>query len=519
MATTQQAVSGYELNLEEYWQVIRRRRWVILFCAVTMGVFSWVFTWMNQPPPLYSSSASVKIDQQSNMANFVLQGGQLASISDMRTQLMLVNSYALIERVAKRMGRIPKDLSNEEIIANPRYMNEIMALKNTISAQQEPDTGIIDIKAVSTNARFARDLAQTTADEFRIYNVEEKNRRVFDAKRFVEQQLVVVQGRLSKSEEAVRNYRQANNMSNIGDNAKAVSNMVSDLELSYRRESQRLSTLQFALSRLKQRLQSKTWDYQAVSVSGKISTYFDGLNQKLVDLALQHTQLSVDYTDAHPRMVEIRQQALSILHSMADELSRLVNITTEHMAEIQKSIESTEKQYIGLPDQALELQRLQRTVRINESLYDLLQKKHQEILIKEAEKVQDVSLIRPAMLSTMRINPVRTGQTAMAGSILGLVLGLIIALILESMDTSIGTIDEVEAFLGTPVVGFVPYLTHEEAAELFSGVEGLVTSGNELERQMRLVSHFSPLRRSRRPIAACAPTCCSRRVREGMYCW
>ena len=488
----QQAASGYELNLEEYWQVIRRRRWVIIFCAATMGVFSWVFTWMNQPPPLYSSSASIKIDQQSNMANFVLQGGQLASISNMQTQLMMVNSYALIERVAKRMGRIPKDLSNEEIVANPRYMNEIMALKNAISAEQEPDTGIIDIKAVSTDAQFARDLAQTTADEFRIYNVEEKNRRVFDAKRFIEQQLVVVQGRLSKSEEAVRNYRQVNHLSNIGDNAKAVSNMVSDLELSYRREAQRLSTLQFALSRLKKRLQSKTWDYQAVSVSGHISTYFDGLNKKLVDLALQHTQLSVDYTDAHPRMVEIRQQALSILHSMADELSRLVDITTEHMADIQKSIESTEKQYMGLPDQALELQRMQRTVRINEALYDLLQKKYQEVLIKEAEKVQDVSLIRPAMLSTMRINPVRTGQTAMAGSILGLVLGLIIALILESLDTSIGTIDEVESFLGAPVVGFVPYLSHEEAAELFSGVEGLATSGNALERQMRLVSHFSP---------------------------
>lgn len=489
---TQQAASGYELNLEEYWQVIRRRRWVILFCAATMGVFSWVFTWMNQPPPLYSSTASVKIDQQSNMANFVLQGGQLASISDMRTQLMLVNSYALIERVAKRMGRIPKDLSNEEIVGNPRYMNEIMALKNAVSAMQEPDTGIIDIKAVSTSAQFARDLAQTTADEFRIYNLEEKNRRVFDAKRFIEQQLVVVQGRLRKSEEAVRDYRQVNHLSNIGDNAKAVSNMVSDFELSYRREAQRLSTLRFALSRLKKRLTSNTWDYQAVSVSGRISTYFDGLNQKLVDLALQHTQLSVDYTEAHPRMVEIRHQAVSILHSMAAELERQVNITTEHMAEIQKSIESTEKQYMGLPDQALELQRLQRTVRINEALYDLLEKKYQEILIKEAEKVQDVSLIRPALLSTIRINPVRTGQTAMAGSILGLVLGLIIALILESMDTSIGTIDEVETFLGAPVVGFVPYLTHEEAAELFSGVEGLATSGNALERQMRLISHFSP---------------------------
>jgi len=42
------------------------------------------------------------------------------------------------------------------------------------------------------------------------------------------------------------------------------------------------------------------------------------------------------------------------------------------------------------------------------------------------------------------------------------------------------------------VIGFVPHIAHDEAVELFSGVEGLVTSGSALERQLRLVSHFSP---------------------------
>jgi len=131
-------------------------------------------------------------------------------------------------------------------------------------------------------------------------------------------------------------------------------------------------------------------------------------------------------------------------------------------------------------------------VRINEELFDLLEKKYQEVLIQEAEKVQEVSLVRPAMLSYMRVNPIRTAQTAMAGLILGLVLGLIIALVLEAMDTSVGTIEEVESFLEVPVIGFVPHLTHDEALELFSGVEELVTSGHALERQIRLISHFSP---------------------------
>ncbi|HID35827.1 MAG TPA: tyrosine-protein kinase family protein, partial [Ghiorsea sp.] len=125
-------------------------------------------------------------------------------------------------------------------------------------------------------------------------------------------------------------------------------------------------------------------------------------------------------------------------------------------------------------------------------LFDLLEKKYQEVLIKEAEKVQAVSLVRPAMLSTYRINPVNPAQSAIAGLILGLVLGLIIALILETMDSSVGTIEEVESYLGTPVVGFVPQLEHDEAIDLFKGIDELEISGHQLERQIRLVSHFSP---------------------------
>jgi len=488
----QAASSGYELNLEEYWQVIQRRRWVILFCAFSMGVFSWLFTWINQPPPLYSASASVKVEPSSNMADMLLRGASFRPVDDMSTQLALVESYALMERVAKKMGLIPQELTPEEIRANPDYMDEVLDLKDAISAEQEGDSGIITISAVSSSAEFARDLAQAVADEFRVFNIEEKNRRVFEAKRFIQQQLVLVGERLKKAEEAVRDYRQAHNLAMVGKDSEVMAKVVADLEQEFRQAVSHLNDLRFALSQLRQRVRQKRWNYQAVTVSGQVSTYFDELNKRLVDMALKHTELSTNFTDEHPQMRELRQQAQDILRSMVEELDRQVQLTQRRMQDIQKSIEKTEKRYQGLPEQALELQRLERTVHINEDLYDLLEKKYQEVLIKEAEKVQEVTLVRPALLSTARINPVRTGQTAMAGFILGLVLGLIIALILEAMDTSVGTIEEVESFLEVPVVGFIPHLSHDEAIELFSGVENLATRGHALERQIRLVTHFSP---------------------------
>ena len=492
MANPISTAAGYELNLEEYWQIILRRRWVILFCAFSLGVFSWLFSWLNQPPPLYASSASVKISQTTDMTGLLLQNLSFSNVDDMSTQLSIITSYALMERVAKRMGLIPKDLSSEQIRANPEYMEEILDLKGDVEAEQEGNSGIINIKVVSSDPEFARDLAQAVAEEFRAYNIEEKNRRVFEAKKFIQQQLVVVGERLKQAEEAVRDYRQKNHLSSAGQNSEVMAKVVADMEQEYRHEAEHLNDLRFALAQLRQRIQKGGWDYKAVTVSGKVSAYFDELNKRLVDMALKHTQLSTVYTDAHPQMRELREQANDILASMVDELGKQVGLTRQRMADLQKNIEETEQKYRGLPEQALELRRLERAVATNEDLFNLLEKKYQEVLIREAEKVEEVSVIRPALISHVRINPVRTRQTAIAGFILGLVLGLIIALVLEAMDTSVGTIEEVESFLEVPVVGFVPHLSHDEAVELFSGVEGLATSGHALERQIRLITHFSP---------------------------
>jgi len=492
MTQASTAMSGYELNLEEYWQVILRRRWVIVFCAVSIGLFSALFTWVNQPPALYRSTSSIKIEASLNVAEFFMHRGSSQSFNDMTTQLALIQSYALMERVAQRLALIPPALSSEEIRANPDYVDVVLDLKDSVFAKQDGDTGIINISVVSGNANYAKDLAQAVADEFQTFNVEEKNKKIFEAKKFIQQQLVVVGDRLKKAEERVRDYREKNHLSSARGSSEAIAKIAADLEQEYRQAIAHLNDLQFALKELRMRVQHRGWDHKAVSVSGNVSSYFDELNKRLVEMALKRTELSTNYTDAHPQIQELSQQAEDILASMVDELDKQVSLTKRRLNAIQEGMNSSERKYQGVPEQALELQRLQRSVNSNEELFGLLEKKYQEVLIKESEKVQEVSLVRPAMISRIRINPVKVSRTGMAGLILGLVLGLIVALVLETMDTSVGTIEEVENFLEVPVIGFVPHLSHEEGIELFSGEEGLETSGSALERQLRLVSHFSP---------------------------
>ena len=487
-----QANEGYELNLAEYWQIISRRRWIIIFCALSMGFFSGLLTWVKQPPAIYSASAAIKIESSVNVADLLLSGGRSQGFSDIKTQLAIIESYAVMERVAQRLDIIPADLSSEEIRANPDDMDEVLSLKDSISVSQDSESGLIEIRATSLSPAFARDLAQAVADEFEEFNIEDKNRKIFEAKKFIQQQLIIVRDRLKNAEESIALFRKKNNLDFSKSDPELMGRIISDLEQDYRQATSHLNDLRFAIKPLRQRINNGSWDYQAVTIAGTVSNYFDSLNNRLVEMALKRTELMTNYTNEHPQIEELRNQAQDILASMVGELEKQIQLTQRRISDIENSVESTKGRFQGLPEQALEIQRMQRTVRINEELFDLLEKKYQEVLIKEAEKVQSVSLVRPAMLPVWRINPVNPTQSAIAGFILGLVLGLIIALILETMDSSVGTIEEVENFLGTSVVGFVPQLEHDEALDLFKGKDKLATSGHQFERQMRLISHFSP---------------------------
>ena len=492
MASSMHAHDSYELNLSEYWQIILRRRWIILFCAFSIGFFSTFLTWVKQPPAIFSSSSAIKIESSVNVADLLLRGATRQQYSDIQTQLAIIESYAVMERVAQRLKLVPEELNSEQIRSNPQYMNEILDIKSSVSVYQDESSGIITISANSTSPEFARDLAQAVADEFKEFNLEDKNRRIIEAKKFIQQQLVVVRERLMTAEENIRDFRTKNNLSFSSSDPELMGRIISDLEQEYRQATAHLSDLRFAIEPLRQRIRGGSWDFQSITIAGSVSKYFDQLNERLVTLALKRTELMTNFTDEHPQIQELSSQATDIISSMVDELDKQVELTNRRISDIQARIENTKNRFEGLPEQALELQRMQRTVRINEDLFDLLEKKYQEVLIKEAEKVQAVSLVRPAMIPLFRINPVNPSRSGIAGAILGLVLGLIVSLILEALDSSVGTIEEVEGFLNTSVVGFVPQLEHDEAIELFTGEPNLKTSGHHLERQIRLITHFSP---------------------------
>lgn len=90
------------------------------------------------------------------------------------------------------------------------------------------------------------------------------------------------------------------------------------------------------------------------------------------------------------------------------------------------------------------------------------------------------------------MNPPTTIATTVIGALIGFILGVVMAFVRETMDTSIGTIEDVEEFLGVPVVGVIPFMGTEEIKDTLLKKKGTELPEEVLELNARLVSHFAP---------------------------
>ncbi len=195
------------------------------------------------------------------------------------------------------------------------------------------------------------------------------------------------------------------------------------------------------------------------------------IQQKIVELKFERTALLQKYTEKHPKIIQLERE-----------------------------IEELEGQVTGTSGDSLEYERAMREVELNRKLYSMLKEKLEEARITEAQKVGDVSVVDPAILPTSPIEP-NKGMGMLIGSILGLIMGVAIAFLSETVDPSIGTIEDVENVIKLHVLGVVPSIHGElEPKKRPSLMSFLVRPSpleahekqKEIDRYVRLFVHYEP---------------------------
>jgi tyrosine-protein kinase Etk/Wzc len=265
-------------------------------------------------------------------------------------------------------------------------------------------TNIISITATSSDPEQAAKLVNTVAEVYKETHFENKKKEASNVREFVEGQLDSYALQLRQSEEELQRFREKN-------------------PLVVERISSNISPAQ---------------------VNPRITS----LEQEIVKSELELISLKSKYTDIHPKVISLRRK---IAKSKQDLSMAIAELSAQ-----QKDLSSKE----------IRLVQLKRNVSMGQDVYMMFRTKHEEARILEAEKAEDVSIIEKAMVPTAPIKP-NKNLNMIIGIFSGLLIGLIMAFVSESLDTTIGRIDDIEELLKVPVLGIIPYTGLEKRKEGF----------------------------------------------------
>src|SRR5215510_10469448 len=207
-------MAQFEPNLRDYWQILRRRRMIILASTVLVALFS--FCIAKQKVPVYQATAAVKFEQSTALTGLLVEVLSYSGADNIETQATLIKSYPILEEVARRLGRLPQTAAGEALRESRAYTATLESLANKVKTNRVGGTSILEITATSTNPAEARDLANTVAEAYRDYNKANRNLRITEARKFIETQLKEVEGRVRRAEEEMWAFRDANRIISPG---------------------------------------------------------------------------------------------------------------------------------------------------------------------------------------------------------------------------------------------------------------------------------------------------------------
>ena len=408
-------MAQYEMNLRDYWMIIRRRRVIIITATVLVaGLSFWI---AKQKVPNYQATAAVKFEQSTQLSGLLVEVLSYSSADNIETQVTLIKSYPILEEVAKRLGRLPETSSGEALRESKNYWAALDAIGSKVKIARVPTTSILEITVTSTNQREARDIANTVAEVYRDYNKAQRNVRVTEARKFIESQLKEVEGRVKRAESEVWAFREANRIISPGAESSVLLSLFTQVRGDIEKARQQRTELELVQQRLVRTDAANTGERVFVDTTNPA---VQRLQSMYSELLLERNNLALEVTDKHPRLQALDDRMREVRMEMRREVGAQIAALRSREEILNRQMGELLQKNREIPEVELTMQRLQREAKNNDDLLTLLKTKHQEALIKESEKIEEVTIVRPAIESDTPIGAEML-NTVLVGAVLGVV--------------------------------------------------------------------------------------------------
>jgi len=498
-------MAQYDIDLRDYWRIIKKRKPIIIFSMLTLLVLSFIFAQYkrSQVVDIFASSATIRIENASTSSSSMLASygyGYGGSSDDVTTELKTITSYPVMANVALRAGLLPdslKTLSQEErdriIQGDPFLLRTVNSLTSMVIPERYEFTNIVIVHAQDYDPVGARDLAQHVVEAYKEVRRKSMNQKIINSIKFVESKLDETTAQLDSIEHAIDTFT----LDDESDQPYYTEQNISiDMTRTYRDNDDleiRRQTIELMIKQLEQggSIDDSVLSNAFAEEEGGI---FRVNYSALQDLYLQREELLTYYTPEHPDVKNLEKRIDLQRELLVKQLKSNINTIETQKKSNDMLLETLKTRFENINRRNDSVSRLVDRKRILQENYLLYSRRLQDLQVQASENVDEVTIIEPAVINPV---PINASSSVFAISFIGLFLGTIIgtttAFIFETLDTSIGTIEDVEAFLGVPVVGLIPQISADVIKSNMYTPDGETKRSYEITtEQAMMIIHYAP---------------------------
>jgi capsular exopolysaccharide synthesis family protein len=534
-----------QIDISEIWRILKSYRYsIILVCSFIILISVYLaFT----SPPVYQATTSIMIKQsQSNPSAFVFDFGMGNSKQRLKNEIEILNSYFLHEQVVSSLiedgsaaqlalfgtryirkryrlldtflswaGQNKSDDIIHDDIPSTRRIKVVEMLRRSSTISAIRDTDVLKVSVNSSDSLDAVFLANRITKAYQNLDLAGGQGEIHFVLTFLDKQIAKYARRLESVEEELKTFQAINQIYSLEGSANLLLSDLTDYETVYYTNIAEMEVSSERVKYLKAQL-SESEQVLIEEITNTNNPMIVALRTKIAELEAQKVQQMVDEgwddnslqaKDFNRRISEMKNQLKGITETLIlsgwseedpfaasqDIFNKIVEQEVDvHSAksranEYKKLMDYIAKRLTDLPELTLMYARLERDLRLNESLYLTMKQKYEESRITEAGQLGKVRILDPAIVA-VKVKPNKK-LYILFGVLLGTGLGVGLSFLREYLDNTVKAVEHLER-KGLTILGIIPDMQGTNPKSAVKKIVEPSRGGTDFKR--RLITYEDP---------------------------
>lgn len=458
-----------DTTLSEALITLRKRRWVVAICFL-IGLAYGLYQALNQPR-IYEAFGRIQVRFGSSNEYRVsaVTGYSSDSTSRMQTEVAILQSDTLMLTVAREMN-----LSNDPVfleatgpvphssLDDPRVrQSTIHRLQSNLHIVLVPKTDIIRISYNSDNAKLATDIVNKVISAY----IQRSYQTRFDSTQrvsaWLSSQLEDLKQQVQTSQEQMMDLQRRLGILGFDPNHNQISSSLEELSRAAN-EAHLNRIISESRYRMLSGMDPNTIEGSIETTPGTAPGELNSLRAQIATARANYAQMESTLGPNHPQAKALKAQIEELARDIDTEQNRLLlqakeNYLVARTNEEQTSaaLEAQKSAAYKLRDDLVEYTLRQREFESSRSLYEGLLQRLRTAGVQAGLESLEIDIVDPAMLPAEPLLRPRS-RIVFTMALFGLIGGIVVAFLMESLDTGLRRVAEIESLIELPSLAIIP---------------------------------------------------------------